>query len=337
MYLEIKELNKSFGQHQVLKDINFSAEKGQFITLLGASGCGKSTLLRAIAGLTPIDSGSITINQRETQAIKIQQRNIGMVFQHYALFPNMTALDNILFGLKIKKIPTEEQHQRAKAIIDIVALNGREQHYPHQLSGGQKQRVALARSLITNPDILLLDEPFSALDAQIRKSLRQQVREITQTLNLTTLFVTHDQKEALTLSDHIILMHNGKIAQQGSPQDIYTQPQTPFAANFIGNYNVLDAHSAETLFGIAQAVAIRPEAIRFDAPNLADKTLAGNIVSMSLQGNIINYQVEIKEHIILNVEVLNTEERPFTNQTAVELFIPDSAIQRLRPDTESSL
>lgn len=201
-YVIAENLTKSFGQNQVFSDIQFTIEKGEFITLL-PSGCGKSTLLRCIAGLEQPDSGELYINRQNITHQPAQQRGVGMVFQSYALFPNMTVAENIAFGLKMRKVSATERNKAVCEVIDMVELQGKENQYPHQLSGGQRQRVALARALVMKPQILLLDEPLSALDARIRKHLRQQIREIQRELGLTTIFVTHDQDEAMIMSDRI--------------------------------------------------------------------------------------------------------------------------------------
>lgn len=202
-YVIAENLSKSFGQNQVFSNIQFTIEKGEFITLLGPSGCGKSTLLRCIAGLEQPDNGDLYINRQNITHQAAQQRGVGMVFQSYALFPNMTVEDNIAFGLKMRKVNSTERNKAVADVIEMVELQGKEQQFPHQLSGGQRQRVALARALVMKPQILLLDEPLSALDARIRKHLRQQIRHIQRELKLTTIFVTHDQDEAMIMSDRI--------------------------------------------------------------------------------------------------------------------------------------
>lgn len=300
-FVTVNHLLKRFDQQTVFENINFSINKGEFITLLGPSGCGKSTLLRSIAGLHPLDAGEVWVNNKNITQLKPQQRDIGMVFQSYALFPNMTVQDNIAFGLKMKNMPASKIKQQVADIIALVELVGKEQSYPQQLSGGQRQRVALARALVMKPQLLLLDEPLSALDAPIRKSLRQQIKAIQKELNLTTLFVTHDQEEAMTLSDRIFLMNKGKIVQQGSAEHIYTQPADEFVASFMGNYNLLNAQQASQLLGLSieGKLAIRPESIymreqgRDYAPHISKPTDAV-IKSHQLLGNVIRYQVQAK-------------------------------------------
>ncbi len=248
-YLNVTQLNKSYGPTTIFENIDFSADEGEFVTLLGPSGCGKSTLLRCIAGLTDVDSGTILLQGQDLVPLPPQKRTIGMVFQSYALFPKMTVEKNVAFGLKMQKLPAGEIQQRVMEALALVELTDFARRYPHQLSGGQCQRVALARSLVTRPRLLLLDEPLSALDARIRRHLREQIRHIQQELKLTTIFVTHDQEEALTLSDRIVLMNRGRIVQNGNAETLYTQPVDLFAAGFIGNYNLLSAEQATQLTG----------------------------------------------------------------------------------------
>ncbi|MBK4784826.1 MAG: ABC transporter ATP-binding protein [Pantoea sp. Pent] len=302
-YLNVTQLNKSYGPTTIFENIDFSADEGEFVTLLGPSGCGKSTLLRCIAGLTDVDSGTILLQGQDLVPLPPQKRTIGMVFQSYALFPNMTVEKNVAFGLKMQKLAAGEIQQRVMDALALVELTDFARRYPHQLSGGQCQRVALARSLVTRPRLLLLDEPLSALDARIRRHLREQIRHIQQEMKLTTIFVTHDQEEALTLSDRIVLMNRGRIVQNGNAETLYTQPVDLFAAGFIGNYNLLSAEQATQLTGqpFSSQVAIRPESIQLCAPQAG---IAATILSHSLLGNVIRYRV-LANQVELSVDVLN--------------------------------
>ncbi|MEN4929923.1 ABC transporter ATP-binding protein [Erwinia billingiae] len=302
-YLHVTQLNKSYGPTTIFQDIDFTASEGEFVTLLGPSGCGKSTLLRCLAGLTSVDSGQILLQGQDIVPLTPQKRSIGMVFQSYALFPNMTVERNVAFGLKMQKCTPADIQRRVGEVLELVELNDYAKRYPHQLSGGQCQRVALARSLVTRPRLLLLDEPLSALDARIRRHLRDQIRRIQKELNLTTLFVTHDQEEALTLSDRIVLMNKGKIVQNGNAESLYTQPVDLFAAGFIGNYNLLSAEQASRLTGetYTSQVALRPESVAFCAP---EQGIPAEILSHSLLGNVIRYRVKARE-VELFVDVLN--------------------------------
>jgi putative spermidine/putrescine transport system ATP-binding protein len=302
-YLNVTQLNKSYGPTAIFENIDFSAEEGEFVTLLGPSGCGKSTLLRCIAGLTEVDSGKVLLQGQDIVPLPPQKRTIGMVFQSYALFPNMTVEKNVAFGLKMQKLPGGDIQKRVMEVLALVELTDFARRYPHQLSGGQCQRVALARSLVTRPRLLLLDEPLSALDARIRRHLREQIRNIQKELKLTTLFVTHDQEEALTMSDRIVLMNRGKIVQNGNAEMLYTQPADLFAAGFIGNYNLLSAEQATQLTGqtFSGQVAIRPESIQLCAPQAG---IPATILSHSLLGNVIRYRVKA-QNVELSIDVLN--------------------------------
>ncbi|OLU26303.1 spermidine/putrescine ABC transporter ATP-binding protein [Pseudomonas sp. PA15(2017)] len=300
-FLSIQNLHKRYGGTAIFSDINAEIEQGEFVTLLGPSGCGKSTLLRCIAGLTEVNGGKILLGGEDLVPLSPQKRGIGMVFQSYALFPNMTAAQNVAFGLRMQKVGKEESTARVQEALAMVELGDFAGRYPHQLSGGQCQRVALARSLVTRPRLLLLDEPLSALDARIRKHLREQIRSIQQELGLTTIFVTHDQEEALVMSDRIFLMNAGRIVQSGDAETLYTAPADAFAAGFIGNYNLLDAPSASRLLGypVSSQVAIRPEAIV-----LGQGPISAIIRSHALLGNIIRYRVDA-DGVELLVDVLN--------------------------------
>ena len=326
-YLSIRNLHKSYGATSIFSDINCEIEKGEFVTLLGPSGCGKSTLLRCIAGLTEVDGGQILLDGQDLVPLSPQKRGIGMVFQSYALFPNMTVQQNVAFGLRMQKVGKDETAQRVEEVLRLVELHDYAARYPHQLSGGQCQRVALARSLVTRPRLLLLDEPLSALDARIRKHLREQIRSIQRELGLTTVFVTHDQEEALTMSDRIFLMNQGKIVQSGDAETLYTAPVDAFAAGFIGNYNLLDAESASRLLErpVGCRLAIRPEAIALSL----DGTLEGQVRSHSLLGNIIRYRVEVRG-VELLVDVLNRSSADlYPDGQRVSLSIDPTALREV--------
>ncbi|GLO52100.1 spermidine/putrescine ABC transporter ATP-binding protein [Pseudomonas putida] len=301
-FVSVQKLQKSYAGSPVFENIDCHIERGEFVTLLGPSGCGKSTLLRCIAGLTPVDSGQILLDGHDIVPLSPQKRGIGMVFQSYALFPNMTVEQNVAFGLRMQKVKTDESQARVREALELVELGNFAGRYPHQLSGGQCQRVALARSLVTRPRLLLLDEPLSALDARIRKHLREQIRAIQRELGLTTIFVTHDQEEALTMSDRIFLMNQGRIVQSGDAETLYTAPVDLFAAGFIGNYNLLDADSASRLLQrpVASRLAIRPESITLGINGELD----AEVRSHSLLGNVIRYRVRVRE-VELVVDVLN--------------------------------
>lgn len=237
--LTVKELRKSFGQHEVLKGISFSVKSGNFLSLLGPSGCGKTTILRIICGLETADSGEVLVDGNDVTKMKPEKRNIGLVFQNYALFPSMNVAKNVGYGLKMQKVAQAEIDQRVEEALELVKLGGYGPRKVNQLSGGEQQRVALARSLVTRPDILLLDEPLSALDRKIRAEMQYEIRNIQRKIGITTVFVTHDQEEALTMSDQIILLNKGNIEQEGDPWKIYSQPASVFASDFLGKANLV--------------------------------------------------------------------------------------------------
>ena len=293
-FVSVQKLQKSYAGSPVFESIDCHIERGEFVTLLGPSGCGKSTLLRCIAGLTSVDSGQILLDGHDIVPLSPQKRGIGMVFQSYALFPNMTVEQNVAFGLRMQKVKADESQLRVHEALELVELGKFAGRYPHQLSGGQCQRVALARSLVTRPRLLL--------DARIRKHLREQIRAIQRELGLTTIFVTHDQEEALTMSDRIFLMNQGRIVQSGDAETLYTAPVDLFAAGFIGNYNLLDADSASRLLQrpVASRLAIRPESITLGEHGELD----AEVRSHSLLGNVIRYRVRVRE-VELVVDVLN--------------------------------
>ena len=326
--IEIRNVYKSFGAHAVLQDISLSVKRGELVTLLGPSGCGKSTLLRAIAGLLPMDAGQVYIDGRDMTAVIPQKRDVGMVFQSYALFPNMTAARNIAFGLSIRRTAREETARRVAEMVDLVGLKGFEHRYPSQLSGGQQQRVALARALIMNPKVLLLDEPLSALDAQIRQNLRVQIREIQQRRDITAVFVTHDQEEAMSISDRIFVMHGGRIVQADTPAMLYAHPDCEFVARFIGHYNVLDQEQARALLNVelppAIVYAVRPEAFMVkDAPGL--HRVRGVVTALSLLGSVLRYTLRCGD-ITLSIEQINRGENPHPIGDEVEAYLDPKSI-----------
>lgn len=299
-YIEFKNIDKFYGDNHVLKGINLEINKGDFVTLLGPSGCGKSTLLRCLAGLEQISGGQILLDGEDITNKDPKDRNIGMVFQQYSLFPNMTVEENLSFGLKLQKLDTSEINRRVKEAIDMVELKGKEKEYPANLSGGQQQRVALARGIVMQPKVLLLDEPLSAIDAKLRKSLQTSIRRIHKNLGLTSVFVTHDQDEAMVMSDVIHLFHDGKIEQSGSPVEVYTKPVTPFAAGFIGSYNILDAAAMKRMTNRdwqGGQVAIRPETffLSKDQITTEDYCMEGTITDSVPRGNVLRYSVNVND------------------------------------------
>lgn len=243
MYVEMKNIFKQYGNFRASDNVNFGIEKGKLVALLGPSGSGKTTILRMIAGLETPSFGDIYIDGKRVNDVPANQREIGFVFQNYALFRHMTVYDNIAFGLKLKKVPKDEIKKRVTELLDITGLAGLEKRYPNQLSGGQRQRVAFARALAPNPSVLLLDEPFAAIDAKVRTELRTWLRSMVTRLGITSIFVTHDQDEAVEVADEIIITNHGKIEQMGSPIEIYKSPATPFVVEFIGKASEVNDYS----------------------------------------------------------------------------------------------
>lgn len=238
--LELKNLVKSFGNVNVLKGINLSISKGEFITFLGSSGCGKTTTLRIIAGLESPDTGNVILNGTDVTNFEPNKRNVNTVFQNYALFPHMNIFDNVAYSLKLKKVKKTEIKQKVTEMLKLVELEGYERRMPSELSGGQKQRVAIARAIINNPDVLLLDEPLGALDLQLRRQMQIELKKLQKRLKITFIYITHDQEEAINMSDRIVVMNEGRFEQIGTPTEIYDNPKTSFVAKFIGTSNVFE-------------------------------------------------------------------------------------------------
>ena len=246
--LELKEIKKSFTEGEaVLDNISLEISKGEFITLLGSSGCGKTTTLRIIAGLEQPDAGSVWLDGREVTGLEPNQRDVNTVFQNYALFPHMNVAENIGYGLKLKKVPKSEIRKKVSRMLELVQLEGYEKRKPSELSGGQKQRVAIARALVNNPKVLLLDEPLGALDLQLRRAMQIELKHLQKKLGITFIYITHDQEEAINMSDRIAVMRDGRIEQIGTPDEIYNHPKTSYVATFVGNANILhgDAESIQ--------------------------------------------------------------------------------------------
>ncbi len=313
-YLSLNNLSKQFSGNTVVENFNLEVEKGEFISFLGPSGCGKTTTLRMIAGFEVPTMGNVTLDGEDITHKAPNQRNVGMVFQAYALFPNMTVAQNIGFGLKIRREKSDAIKQRITEMLALIHLEQKGDSFPHQLSGGQQQRVALARALAIRPRVLLLDEPLSALDAKIRVQLRAEIRAIQRKLGITTIYVTHDQEEALSISDRIVVMYEGKIEQVGSPFQIYNFPQTAFVASFVGTLNTATAEvvdpqkhllqidgvqleSAEAMDGMTQGskvtIAIRPERLSFAAVEKKANVLDCKIDNITFLGSVVRVQVLI--------------------------------------------
>lgn len=304
-FLELQNLEKSFGDTRVVKDFNLDVAKGEFISLLGPSGCGKTTVLRMVAGFETPTKGMIRVGGKDITRLRVNQRNVGMVFQSYALFPNLTVAQNVGFGLKVAGVAKSERNPRIAEMLALIGLPDLGDRYPWQLSGGQQQRVALARALAPKPQMLLLDEPLSALDAKVRVSLRNQIREIQQQLGITTIFVTHDQEEAMAISDRIVVMHQGIADQIAAPRDIYNRPATEFVAGFVGTLNRLTADVIDPGNGVVRlggsdvsleqplppgrvTLSARPEAFR-----LAATGIAARVTKVEFLGALVSVAAEI--------------------------------------------
>lgn len=259
-YLSIKGIRKTFGKFVALKHIDIDIQKNEFVCLLGPSGCGKTTLLRILAGLDQPSTGKIIIGGKDVTNLPPAKRNFGMMFQSYALFPNLTAYQNIAYGLSVKKMSKKEIDEKVREVLVLIDLEHIRDKYPAQLSGGQQQRIALARAIALSPDFLLLDEPLSALDAKVRVKLRKEIRQLHEKIGITTIMVTHDQDEALTMADKIVVMNNAEVVQIGNPEDVYLRPNSPFVADFIGAINFLEGpRFAHSSLEQASLLAIRPE------------------------------------------------------------------------------
>ncbi|MBK0401302.1 ABC transporter ATP-binding protein [Limibaculum sp. M0105] len=325
-FLELEALDKSFGATPVVRRFDLAIEKGEFVSLLGPSGCGKTTVLRMVAGFETPSSGAIRIDGRDVTGLRPNQRNIGMVFQAYALFPNLTVSQNIAFGLRVKRVGRAEREARVAEMLSLVGLAEFGGRYPFQLSGGQQQRVALARALAVEPQVLLLDEPLSALDAKIRVSLRDQIREIQRRLGITTIFVTHDQEEALSLSDRVVVMSEGVAQQVGPPFEIYSRPATRFVAEFVGRLNVIDAVAGEAGDGVLRTgdveialgrpvppgpvtLAMRPEVIGVGRADGRDLVFRGRIEDVHFLGSVIRIETRLGSAPLF-LDTFNRPDRP---------------------------
>lgn len=300
MYVEMKNIYKRYGDFLASDNVSFGIEKGKLVALLGPSGSGKTTLLRMIAGLENPNSGDIFIDGKRVNDIPASKRGIGFVFQNYALFRYMTVFDNVAFGLELQKMPKKQIKERVKELLELTGLSGMEKRYPNQLSGGQRQRVAFARALAPNPQVLLLDEPFAAIDAKVRTELRSWLKEMVEKLGITSIFVTHDQDEAVEVADEIIITNHGTIEQMGTPVEIYKSPRTPFVAKFIGRSSVVEEYGKlkgfDQVEGADRAV-IRPEFIKISKSGKLDQYISaaetGVVKDVVFRGNRIDITVDI--------------------------------------------
>jgi len=319
--LQIENMTKTYKNGDGVENINLNVHEGEFLTMLGPSGCGKTTILRAIGGFLPVDSGDIRIDAQSIVHLPPEKRPTAMVFQSYNLWSHMTVYDNLAWGLQIRKVPRKEIRERALTMLALVKMGGSEKKYPAQLSGGQQQRIAIARSLLLQPSVLLLDEPFSALDAKIRSQMREELKKLQRDLNITVVFVTHDQEEAMAISDRIVVMNKGSFEQVGTPTEIYDRPASRYVASFIGDMNFLPQEDGRVL-------AVRPEAMavtKLDTSGTAEPAEAGAIAvnmeqSRGMDGLLFG---EIRTIMVLG------------HYTEVNVQVGDSVVKSFLPREQS--
>jgi iron(III) transport system ATP-binding protein len=345
MQIFLKEITKRFGSLKAIDQVSLTIEGGEFFTLLGPSGCGKTTLLRVIAGFAIPDTGEIYFEDQKMNHIPPHKRETGMVFQNYALFPQLNVFDNVAYGLRARKLTKSEIQSRVSEILRKVQLENLARRFPNQLSGGQQQRVALARALVIHPKVLLMDEPLSNLDAKLRVSMRQEIRRIQKELGITTIYVTHDQEEAMAISDRIAIFNTGQTQQIGTPSEIYFQPKSRFVAEFTGTSNLMDVNvmsydSEKSLLqaefegnriwircpkkppGKALTILLRPEWIKIAEGESEDKTnlFHGKVISSTFVGSIVKYQVEVSRDHLLTLEVQDPREYEIKKEGESLLF-----------------
>lgn len=315
MYVTVKHLNKSYGNFKASQEIDFQIEKGELVALLGPSGSGKTTILRMLAGLETPDTGDIYIDGKRVNDVPAGKREIGFLFQNYALFRHMSVYENIAFGLRVQKVNQKEIDVRVKELVELIGLKGLEKRYPHQLSGGQRQRVAFARAIAPRPQLLLLDEPFAAIDAKVRKELRNWLKEMVKQLNITSIFVTHDQDEAVEVADKIIVTNKGRVEQIGNPLIIYKSPKTAFVAQFIGESTLISDYGSLRGFGGTTAdkeAVIRPEFVeitKLEEPIVSESAAELGIVkAINFKGNNMEIQVAVGDLEVIGYRSL--EKRP---------------------------
>ena len=304
--LELKNIKKSFQEGEdVLESICLTAKKGEFVTLLGSSGCGKTTTLRIIAGLEQPDSGQVFLNGKDVISLEPNQRNVNTVFQNYALFPHMNVADNIGYGLKLKKTPKAEISRRVKEMLELVQLSGFEKRKPSELSGGQRQRVAIARALVNNPEVLLLDEPLGALDLQLRRAMQHELKRLQKKLGITFIYITHDQEEAINMSDTIAVMNHGRFEQIGTPDEIYNHPKTSYVATFVGNANILTGIVKEKTENNRNLLTIKTESGEVQINISSEKNLPkpGEKVRIAVRSENIRFEENTQNEYGLKAEV----------------------------------
>ena len=338
--IQIKNINVSYGTNHVLKDVNLTIHNKDFYTFLGPSGCGKTTLLRLIAGFEKSQSGELYIAGQEVSKSNPWERDVGMVFQNYALWPHMTVYKNVSFGLEEKKINKDEIDQRVKAILELVDLKDLSKRYPYQLSGGQQQRVALARTLVVKPKVLLLDEPLSNLDAKLRVQMRKELLDLHNKLDITTIFVTHDQEEANAMSTNLAIFNEGVVQQKGKPVDLYNNPANTFVANFLGTTNVLEGTIANNTFtsnqglviqGLASdaqgsSVLLRPQNFYLEQKNNLQE-FSGIVEHQEFLGNIVRYIVNVNNHSLVVDTLHEIDKVIHAPKAAIKIYLDPAKIK----------
>ncbi|NHJ40769.1 MAG: ABC transporter ATP-binding protein [Asgard group archaeon] len=352
-YIEVNNITKQFEDSIAINNISFTLEEGELVTLLGPSGCGKTTILKLIAGLLQPDFGRIIVDGVDVSTISTEDRNIGFVFQSYALFPHLTVAENIAFGLETRKWSKESKIERVKELLKLVDLQGFGKRYPRELSGGEKSRVALARAIAPNPNLLLLDEPLSALDVSLKDSLQKAIREIQQKIKITTLYVTHDQREAMEVSDKIIVLNEGQVIEVGTPQQLYLEPKRKFTAQFLGISNIfvgdfelkekksyiklpfgtIELPTLKTKSKQKNLVAIYPEQITFSTRSLGNKNeFEGTLFEISFGGEMVQFKIKINDYL-LEIHSTNKEEvSKFSIGEKLFISIPENSIRILEEE-----
>ena len=341
--IEIKNINVSYGSNHVLKDVNLNIENKDFYTFLGPSGCGKTTLLRLVAGFEKSSSGELFIDGKEVSNLNPWERDVGMVFQNYALWPHMTVYKNICFGLEEKKVNKKEIDIRVDEVLELVDLKDLRNRYPYQLSGGQQQRVALARTLVVKPKVLLLDEPLSNLDAKLRVQMRKELLDLHTKIGITTIFVTHDQEEANSMSTNLAILNDGVVQQVGKPVDLYNNPANTFVANFLGTTNVISGTFKNNIFtsnnGLiindipdnqnATSILLRPQNLYFENFDTKLQNFSAKIKSQEFLGNIIRYSIEVKNHLLTVDTLHEINKKIFSPNEDIKIYIDSSKIKAL--------